>query len=1717
MAQRNIDFGSFPDDPNADAIRTAFDKVQQNFTELFSGLQDQAVISVNRTAGTGTTVNSPTGNVIISANIAQVRIQSTTLDLSTGSNASPASLAVINQGTVPIFINLPQSITGIANITLSGTLTASNVNVSSQLNGAAANFTGNINSAANVTAGNVYANAGTIGASLLAGTLTTAAQPNITSVGTLSTLSVSGNVSSGNANLGNLATANFFSGDGSLLTNVSAVANTRILNGTSFANIPVSGGNLNVVIAGNPTMNVTATGANITGTLGVTGNLTAGNLVGILANGGSSNITIASATGNVTTAVAGTARITATSTGANVTGTLGVSSTLEVTGNANVGNLGTAQVLATANVTAPQLISNIATGTAPLVVTSTTRVANLNVNYANVADFISVAAGTGNNFLIFANAATGNITEVTSTGLIANLSNNSITATTFVGALSGAATTAGTVTTAAQPNITSIGTLTALGVNGNIIAANINANTGVFTGNGSGLSAIAGANVTGTVPNATAATTAGTVTTNAQPNITSVGTLTGLGVNGTVTAVAFTANTGVFIGNGAGLSQLAGANVTGTVANATFATSAGSATTAGTVTTAAQPNITSVGTLTGLAITGNLSSGNANLGNAATANFFIGSGNNLSNIQGANVTGAVASATAATTAGTVTTNAQPNITSVGTLSTLSVSGNLSSGNANLGNAARANFFVGDGSLLTNIAVGAGSFIENGNSEVRVDASSNIRVTVAGNANVVTFTGSGANIAGYANVTGNVIAGGVYATLLDGTLTNGSNTQPNIRTLGTLTGLTVSGVSNLGPNSNVIITGGAPNAFLRTNGSGNLTWDTATLVPAQGANTQVIFNDGGSIYAGSSAFTFDKVTNILTVGNISGANNVVSNFFTGTIRTNAQPNITSVGTLASLNVNNTVTAVAFTANTGIFTGNGSGLTALTGANVTGTVASATTAGTVTTNAQPNITSVGTLTTLGVNNTVTAVAFTANTGIFTGNGSALTALNANNISSGTLAQARLANSSLTVNGTAISLGGSGTITANTTQTLTLGSFLTGTSFNGGTAVTAAVDATTTNTANKVVARDANGSFSANIITATLNGSATSAGTATAAGSATTAGTVTTNAQPNITSVGTLTSLDVTGNVSTGNVSGGTGTFTYVRATGNTGVDIQVIGGIQTTANGTGGKVQLIGATGKGTGDGGAVTLQAGSADSSGGAGVGNGIGGFVTIAGGSGWAGGIGGDVLIRSGGSEGFGSNIVLGGAGNSTTGAGGTIGINGGLAFGTNKAGGAITIAGGRGTGTGQTGNIVFQTTDPTTSGATNQTLANRIVISGNIVNVVTSVAATSTTSGGFRVVGGMGVGGNIYAGAFYGPATGLTAIPGANVTGTVANATFATSAGSATTAGTVTTAAQGNITSVGTLTGLTVGNVTANTVFGNGTISASGNANVGNLGTATAIITTGNITTINSGLLQNGTSNVVVAASGGNVTLGVAGTGRITATTTGANVTGTLGVSGNANVGNLGTARVIATGNISGTQLISNVATGTAPLTVASTTQVANLNAATAGAVQGNFSTISTIYLAGMDIGSNGFGSLNLVTGIQANFAQNSITATTFLGNLTGTGNTNVGNLNATGYVIRSVGTGIIALGLTQLTAVALTKEINVVSTVVPLLNTGVRLPVAVPGMVITIVNTSGNTLSVWPNTGADINGAATNAAYSHSAGATLQYVAPTSTDWYTVGATFA
>lgn len=66
----------------------------------------------------------------------------------------------------------------------------------------------------------------------------------------------------------------------------------------------------------------------------------------------------------------------------------------------------------------------------------------------------------------------------------------------------------------------------------------------------------------------------------------------------------------------------------------------------------------------------------------------------------------------------------------------------------------------------------------------------------------------------------------------------------------------------------------------------------------------------------------------------------------------------------------------------------------------------------------------------------------------------AINANQITSGAVTNAQLQNSSLTINGTLISLGGSGTITAANPNALTIGTGLTGTSYDGSAPVTIAL---------------------------------------------------------------------------------------------------------------------------------------------------------------------------------------------------------------------------------------------------------------------------------------------------------------------------------------------------------------------------------------------------------------------------------------------------------------------------------------------------------------------------------------------------------------------------------------------------------------------------------------------------------------------------------------
>jgi hypothetical protein len=191
-------------------------------------------------------------------------------------------------------------------------------------------------------------------------------------------------------------------------------------------------------------------------------------------------------------------------------------SLLTVVGNISVGNL-----TATSSISGSTLTSTVSTGTAPLTVTSTTRVTNLNVARAGNADSLQTnTQTTGTFFPVFVSASSNaNYALNSNTNLVFNAATGNLSATILnaTGNVSGAnLTTAGVV--AATGNVSG-GNITTAGVvsaTGNVSGGNITtAGVVAATGNVSGGNIVTSNNVSGT-------TLTGTLTTAAQPNVTSV-------------------------------------------------------------------------------------------------------------------------------------------------------------------------------------------------------------------------------------------------------------------------------------------------------------------------------------------------------------------------------------------------------------------------------------------------------------------------------------------------------------------------------------------------------------------------------------------------------------------------------------------------------------------------------------------------------------------------------------------------------------------------------------------------------------------------------------------------------------------------------------------------------------------------------------------------------------------------------------------------------------------------------------------------------------------------------------------------------------------------------------------------------------------------------------------------------------------------------------------
>lgn len=248
------------------------------------------------------------------------------------------------------------------------------------------------------------------------------------------------------------------------------------------------------------------------------------------------------------------------------------------------------------------------------------------------------------------------------------------------------------------------------------------------------------------------------------------------------------------------------------------------------------------------------------------------------------------------------------------------------------------------------------------------------------------------------------------------------------------------------------------------------------------------------------------------------------------------------------------------------------------------------------------------------------------------------------------------------------------------------------------------------------------------------------------------------------------------------------------------------------------------------------------------------------------------------------------------------------------------------------------------------------------------------------------------------------------------------------------------------------------------------------------------------------------------------------------------LSINGDANVSNIGSNGVVRS-----TRFLSNIATGTAPLQVVSTTRVANLNVAYSNVSDfvGVTNTTTSANFYPTFVSSSATGNRNMrtsgnfvvdpstgdffasntvnatyVTGTLTTAAQPNITSVGTLTDLTSSGNIQGNNIITSNYMIRSVATGISAAGATQGTATALTKEVNVISTVS--VGQGVILPTPVPGMILYLINTSANTVNVYPNVGARIDLFTVDTAFSHADGLALAYIATSSTRWYTINAPY-
>jgi hypothetical protein len=379
-------------------------------------------------------------------------------------------------------------------------------------------------------------------------------------------------------------------------------------------------------------------------------------------------------------------------------------------------------------------------------------------------------------------------------------------------------------------------------------------------------------------------------------------------------------------------------------------------------------------TTTGVSVTGTITA-NGNI----SGSYILGNGYALTSINGANVVGlntaAISNGTSnvsiATSNGSITAGVggTPNVAVIATTG-VSVTGTVQANDTVTGgNLSAGSGFISTSGNVTGGNVLYGTGVVSGTGTV---SAATVNAATIGNASAVL---NGATVSATGNVTGgNIIATGVL--ISSNTVSVAGNiTGGNIDTTGTavISGFTISGNTIVSSGTTMTLDPAGPGG---TNGvvviQGNLQVEgTTTTINSNTVTTNDLVISVANNAINSSAANGGGYE----VGPISGPyitwlfdNAATSWRSSGGIIANA--NI-SGGNISATNHTGTTVSVTGQVTGSQFNGSGAGLTSIPGGNVSGTVSSATTAGTVTTAAQGNITSVGTLTGLTINNATTAI--------------------------------------------------------------------------------------------------------------------------------------------------------------------------------------------------------------------------------------------------------------------------------------------------------------------------------------------------------------------------------------------------------------------------------------------------------------------------------------------------------------------------------------------------------------------------------------------------------------------------------------------------------------------------------------------------------------------------------------------------------------------------